>query len=144
MNTNKLMDMYNSTFQPALEEGVYNVKMLSHEYVAKDEKTAYIKFQFKVIETGRVLTENRFEKGFGVLVSHLRQQLNRENEAIQPKEFFDELIKNETPFKIWVVKRVVNGAPRTNFNFLEPIKEVKPNTTVVEDAQETVENTQQA
>ena len=40
MNTNKLMDMYNSTFQPALEEGVYNVKMLSHEYVAKDEKTA--------------------------------------------------------------------------------------------------------
>ena len=131
--TNKLMDMYNSTFQPALEEGVYNVKMLSHEYVAKDEKTAYIKFQFKVIETGRILTENRFEKGFGVLVSHLKQQLGRENEAIKPQEFFNELIKNETPFKIWVTKRVVNGSPRINFNFLGPIPEVISDVTVVED-----------
>lgn len=132
MNTNKLMEMYNSTFQPALAEGVYTVKMLSHEYV-ENEKNAYIKFQFEVLGTGRKLTENRFEKGFGVMVSHLRQQLGRENEAIQPKEFFNELITNETPFNIWVIKRVVNGSPRTNFNFLEPIPEATPNTEVVED-----------
>ena len=132
MNTNKLMEMYNSTFQPALAEGVYNVKMISHEYVA-NEKNPYIKFQFEVIETGRKLTENRFEKGFGVMVSHLRQQLKRENEAITPTTFFNELIKNATPFKIWVVKRSVNGIPKTNFNFLEPIPEVKPNLDVVED-----------
>ncbi len=123
--------MYNSTFQPALAEGEYTVKMLSHEYV-ENETAPYIKFQFEVIDSGRKLTENRFEKGFGVMVSHLRQQLGRENEAIQPIPFFNELIANETPFKIWVVKRMVNGAPRTNFNFLEPINEV-PNTTVVED-----------
>lgn len=131
MNTNKLMEMYNSTFQPALAEGAYTVKMLSHEFVT-NEKGPYIKFQFEVLETGRKLTENRFEKGFGVMVSHLRQQLGRENEAIQPQAFFDELIANQTPFKIWVVKRVINGAPRTNFNFLEPLPEVKPNTEVVE------------
>lgn len=134
MNTTKLMEMYNSTFQPALAEGTYNVKMLSHEYVQKDENsTPYIKFQFEIIETGRVLTENRFEKGFGVMVSHLRQQLNRENEAVQPIEFFNELIENETEFKIWVVKRIVNGTPRTNFNFLEPIAEQVPNTEVTND-----------
>lgn len=132
MNTNKLMEMYNSTFQPALAEGAYVVKMLSHEYVAND-KAPYIKFQFEVIETGRKLVENRFEKGFGVMVSHLRQQLGKENEAIKPQDFFNELIKNQTPFKIWVVKRVVNGAPRTNFNFLAPVPEAVPNTTVVED-----------
>lgn len=133
MNTNKLMEMYNSTFQPALAEGVYTVKMTKHEYVA-NEKAPYIKFEFEVLETGRKLVENRFEKGFGVLVSHLRQQLGRENEAIKPQEFFNELINKETPFNIWVVKRTVNGAPRTNFNFLEPLPEKAPNTAVVDDA----------
>lgn len=138
MNTTKLMEMYNSTFQPALSEGVYEVKMLSHEYVA-NERAPYIKFTFEVLNStnsadkGRKLTENRFEKGFGVMVSHLRQQLGRESEAIQPIEFFNELIANQTPFKIWVVKRMVNGYPRTNFNFLEPIAETTPNTDVVED-----------
>lgn len=133
MNTTKLMEMYNSTFQPALAEGQYEVKMLKHEYVAND-KAPYIKFQFEVLDdTHRVLTENRFEKGFGVMVSHLRQQLGRENEAIQPQEFFNELITNQTPIKLWVVKRNVNGYPRTNFNFLEPIAEAAPNTDVVED-----------
>lgn len=132
MNTSKLMEMYKSTFQPALSEGVYEVRMLSHAYT-ENEKAPYIKFEFEVIESGRKLVENRFEKGFGVMVSHLRQQLKRENEAIQPIEFFNELIANKTPFKIWVVKRVVDGTPRTNFNFLEPIKEEKPVINVVED-----------
>lgn len=135
MNTNKLMEMYNSTFQPALAEGTYEVKMLSHEYVA-NEKAPYIKFTFEVVSgdsAGRKLTENRFEKGFGVMVSHLRQQLGREDEAIQPQTFFNELIENGTVFNIWVVKRMVNGSPRTNFNFLEPIKEEVPNTEVVDD-----------
>ena len=135
MNTSKLLEMYNSTFQPALEEGEVKVKLLSHEYV-QHQRGDYIKFVFEVVEganKGRKLTENRFEKGFGVMVSHLRQQLGRENEAIQPQRFFNELITNKTEFNIWVVKRMVNGAPRTNFNFIEPIKEELPNTEVVED-----------
>lgn len=135
MNTTKLMEMYNSTFQPALAEGIYKVKMLSHEYVSH-KNGDHIKFTFEVLEgaaKGRKLTENRFDKGFGVMVSHLRQQLKREDEAVQPIEFFNELIANNTEFNIWVVKRTVNGYPRTNFNFLEPIKEETPNTAVVED-----------
>jgi hypothetical protein len=126
------MEMYKSTFQPALAEGVYDVKMIAHEYV-ENEKAPYIKFTFEVLENGRKLVENRFDKGLGVMVSHLRQQLKRENEAIVPKDFFDELIKNATPFKIWIVKRLVNGSQRTNFNFLEPIKEEKPNIVIVDD-----------
>lgn len=136
MNTNKLMEMYNSTFQPALAEGTYKVHMKSHEYVANENgasKKPYIKFTFKDVETGRVITENRFDQGFGVMVSHLRQQLGREDEAIQPKEFFDELINNETDITIWVVKRMVNGTQRTNIHFLEPLPEATPNTTVVDD-----------
>ena len=135
MNTTKLMEMYKSVFQPALAEGIYKVKMLSHEYV-EHKNGDYIKFTFEVLDgaaKGRKLTENRFDKGFGVMVSHLRQQLKREDEAVQPIEFFNKLIENETEFKIWIVKRTVNGYPKTNFNFLEPVKEDKPNTAVVED-----------
>lgn len=135
METTKLMEMYHSTFQPALSEGVYKVKMLAHEYVT-NASADYIKFTFEITkgeQKGRKLTENRFEKGFGVMVSHLRQQLNREDEAVQPIEFFNELIENETEFTIWVTKTVVNGRQRTNFNFLEPIKEETPNINVVED-----------
>ena len=136
MNANKLLEMYNSTFQPALKEGVYQVKMTSHEYVA-NEKAPYIKFTFETLDNGRKLTENRFEKGFGVMISHLRQQLGRQDEEIVVKDFLDELIANQTPFNIWVVKRIVNGTPKTNFNFLEPIEEAieeaTPNTTVIDD-----------
>ena len=133
------MEMYHSTFQPALEEGVYEVKMLKHEYVA-NEKAPYIKFTFEVLtgtQKGRKLTDNRFEKGFGVMISHLRQQLGRENEEIVVQDFLNDLIKNETKFKIWVVKRTINNTPRTNFNFLEPIKEETPNVTVVDDTPNT-------
>lgn len=133
MDGNKLMEMYNGTFQPALAEGEYEVKMISHKPVQEEGKTPYVRFEFEVLNSGRKLTENRFEKGFGVMVSHLRQQLGRENEAIKPVDFFNELIENQTPFKIWVVKRTINGSPRTNFNFLKPIEDVKPNTDVVED-----------
>lgn len=136
MNTNKLMEMYNSTFQPALAEGTYKVHMLSHEYVANENgasKKPYIKFTFKVISSDRIITENRFDQGFGVMVSHLRQQLGKEAEAIKPKEFFNELINNKTEITIWVVKRMINGTQRTNIHFLEPLPESAPNTTVVDD-----------
>ena len=136
LNTNKLMDMYKtSTFQPALEVGKYKAKMKSHEYVAHP-KADYIKFTYEIIEgaqKGRELTDNRFEKGFGVMVSHLRQQLGREKEAVQPFEFFNELIEKGTELDIWVTKAVVNGRQRTNFNFLEPIKEETPDISVVDD-----------
>lgn len=139
LNTNKLMDMYKtSTFQPALEVGKYKAKMKKHEYVANptNPEKDYIKFTYEITEgsqKGRELTDNRFEKGFGVMVSHLRQQLGREKEAIQPIPFFNELIEKETNFDIWVTKAVVNGRQRTNFNFLEPIKEETPDISVVDD-----------
>lgn len=136
LNTNKLMDMYKiSTFQPALQVGKYKAIMKEHEYVAH-ESADYIKFTYEITEgdqKGRELTDNRFEKGFGVMVSHLRQQLGRETEAVQPMAFFNELIEKKTPIDIWVTKAVINGRQRTNFNFLEPIKEEVPNVNVVDD-----------
>lgn len=138
-NTSKLMEMYNSTFQPALAEGKYKVRMLSHKFT-ENKSGDYIRFEYKVLEGNskdRVLSDNRFDSGFGVMVSHLRQQLGRENEAIQPIAFFDELIANQTEINIWVKKRMVKGSQKTNIHFLEPIEVEEPavNTNVVDDEQ---------
>lgn len=133
MNSNRLLDMYQkAVFQPALSEGEYTVRMTKHEYV-EHKTTPYIKITLVDVNSNREITDNKFEKGFGVMVSHLRQQLGREDEAIQPVEFFNELIKNKVEFKIWVVKRTIDGRQRTNVNFLEPIAETVPNTKVVDD-----------
>ena len=142
-NTNKLVDMLKSTFKPALEEGKYTATLKSFEVVA-NPTADYVKFTF-TLESGREITENRFEKGLGVMISHLRQQLGREKEEIIPQDFFNELIANKTPFNIWIVKRIVNGVQKTNFNFLEPLKTNQPaesTITVVDDnlAESTEEN----
>ena len=70
------------------------------------------------------------------MISHLRQQLNRQDEEIDVQEFLNTLISEQTVFNIWVVKRIVIGSPKTNINFLKPIEEVAPNTEVVDDSQE--------
>lgn len=133
MNSNRLLDMYQkAVFQPALSEGEYTVRMTKHEYV-EHKTTPYIKITLVDVNSNREITDNKFEKGFGVMVSHLRQQLGREDEAIQPVEFFNELIKNKVEFKVWIVKRTIDGRQRTNINFLEPITETVPNTEVVDD-----------
>ena len=142
-NTNKLMEMLKSTFKPALEEGKYSATMKSYELV-DNEKAPYVKFTFTLVDNGREITENRFEKGLGVMISHLRTQLGREKEEIVPQDFFKELIDNKTEFNIWIVKRIINGVQRTNFNFLEPLKEnVSAEGTIVPDAEDTVEENEE-
>jgi hypothetical protein len=141
-NTSKLMEMYKSTFQPALAEGEYKVVMLSHKYTQNPAGTGdYIRFEYAITEgasAGRVLSDNRFEAGLGVMVSHLREQLGREKEAVVPVELFNEVIANKTEITIWVKKRVVNGSQKTNIHFKKPLEEtVVANTTVVDD---TIEN----
>ena len=138
MNTTNLFKMYKQDkFQPTLPEGEYKVTMISQEYVpAKTaDSSDYVKFQYKLVDKDRTITDNKFERGFAVMVSHLRQQLKRSEEEIIPMEFFQELIDNKTELKIWITKPIINGRTRININFLKPIEqtETKPNTTVVDD-----------
>lgn len=137
MEINNLLDLYNNgKLNPALTEGKYEVKLISHEAVQKKDKT-FIKFVFEDIHTGRKITENRFEKGFGIMLAHLREQLHMENQELVIKDFLNDLIKNETVINIWVTRVTFeDGSRKTNINFLEPIKKTakaEPNTEVVDD-----------
>ena len=63
MNTNKLSQMLNSTFQPALEEGVYDIIMKSYELVHNDRANVdYVVFKYDIPTLNREISENRFEK----------------------------------------------------------------------------------
>ena len=126
MEINNLLDLYNNgKLNPALTEGKYEVKLISHEAVQKNDKT-FIKFVFEDIHTGRKITENRFEKGFGIMLAHLREQLHMENQELVIKDFLNDLIKNETVINIWVTRVTFeDGSRKTNINFLEPIKKTE-------------------
>lgn len=138
--TTKLYEMYTKgKFEPALKEGTYQTVLKSHEYVAEHD---YIRLNFEVIEgenKGRILNENRFVKGFPIMISHLRQQLKREDETIEPIPFLNELVTNKTPITIWVTKVLVNGSQKTNLNFIAPIIQETVVPTVEESTEDDIQ-----
>ena len=125
---------------PQLNEGVYKCKLVSHKLVDTKPENPYIALEF-VTESGRTLKENRFNQGFQIFVSHLKQQLGRGDEEIGVLEFLNELIENETEFNIWITKYIPanGGQTRSNFNFLEPRKKTDTGVSVDEPADSTEE-----
>lgn len=120
----KLVDFYKTGISmPQLNEGVYTCTLISHKLVETNPENPYITLEFATKE-GRILKDNRFNQGFQIFISHLKQQLNRGDEEIAVMEFLNKLIEDKTEFKIWVTKYTPanGGQTRSNFNFLEPRK----------------------
>lgn len=121
---NNLISFYKEGIsQPQLKEGVYKCTLVSHKLVDTKPENPYIALEFKT-ETGRILKDNRFNQGFQIFVSHIKQQLGRADEEIGVLELLDELVTNKTEFNIWITKYTPanGGQTRSNFNFLEPRK----------------------
>ena len=128
---NKLIDFYKKGIsQPQLNEGVYTCKLVEHKLVETNPENPYIALTFET-NTGRKLTDNRFNQGFQIFVSHLKQQLGRGDEEVAVLEFLNNLIKEKTEFKIWITKYTPanGGQTRSNFNFLEPRKKIEQAVT---------------
>ena len=146
---NKLLELYNSgVSKPILKPGKYNVVLKKTEFVLneKDENNSYIRVTMETTdESKREIQTNKFDRGFQIMISHLKKQLGKEDEEVVIKEFLDELIENKTTFDIWVTTYEDPNTMRkqTNINFLEPIEPKKVeviddedfdnNTPVVED-----------
>ena len=58
------------------------------------------------------------------MLSHLKKQLQREDEEVVVQDFLNELIENKTQFNVWVTIYTDPNTLRsnTNINFLEPNK----------------------
>ena len=101
-----LKDLMSKGFIGELTEGEHNATLTAWQYTANkdDAEKDYIKCTFNVDNNGtqQVYNRNQFERDISIMLSQLRRQLGRSNETINPKAFFDELIKNKTPIKLWI------------------------------------------
>ena len=135
---NNLINFYKEGISmPQLNEGVYKCKLISHKLVDTKPENPYVALEFKT-ENGRILKENRFNQGFQIFVSHIKQQLGRGDEEIGVMDLLNELVENETEFNIWITKFVPanGGQTRSNFNFLEPRKKTDTGVSVDEPTEE--------
>lgn len=139
---NNLINFYKEGIsQPQLKEGVYTCKLKSHKLIDTKPENPYIALEFET-ETGRILKDNRFNQGFQIFISHIKQQLGRADEEIAVMDLLNELVEKGTEFKIWITKYTPanGGQTRSNFNFLEPRKKDASETGVeVTDANATAE-----
>lgn len=101
-----LKDLMSKEFVGELTEGEHNATMTAWQYTANkdDPEKDYIKCTFSVDNNGvqQIYTRNQFERDISIMLSQLRRQLGRSSETINPKTFFEELIKNKTPIKIYI------------------------------------------
>jgi hypothetical protein len=126
MEMNDLLNFYKSGKSlPILREGKYDVVLKATELVENktNPNNSYIKVTL-VTSEGRTITTNKFDRGFRIMLSHLKKQLQREDEEVVVQDFLNELIENKTKFNVWVTIYTDPNTLRsnTNINFLEPNK----------------------
>ena len=124
LNINELMNRKNP---PVIKAGKYeNVTIKSYE-VMTSNNNQFVRFTFK-LEDGREISDNRFAQGLGIMISHLREQLDLQDIEISGTELFEKCKTQK--FKIWVEKAVILNANTglsqrvTNIHFLEPLNMV--------------------
>ena len=132
-----LRDLMNRPFQAEMVEGHHRVSILAWEYNADRNGNAandYLTITFKH-EHGES-RNNLFEKDMSIFLSHVRRQLGRQLETIDPRLFLKELIDNKTEFDCWVVFRTIadkNDLTKMrrvrNLLFIEPAPNATPDTT---------------
>lgn len=128
---NKLLELYEKGKSlPVLHPGKYEVTLKKIEFVLneKDENNSYFRVTMETTDTAkRAISTNKFDRGFQIMISHLKKQLGKEDEEVFIKAFLDDLIKKNTKFNIWVTTYEDPNTMRkqTNINFLEPIEPKK-------------------
>lgn len=137
---NNLVNFYKEGISmPQLNEGEYKATLKSHKLVDTKPENPYIALEFET-ESGRILKENRFNQGFQIFISHLKQQLEMGDEEIGVQEFLDKLVTDKTEFTIWITKYTPanGGQTRSNFHFLEPRKKSEGSGVAVEEVEDAI------
>lgn len=140
--TGGLFDFFkNGVSLPKLKEGKYTATIIKYEMV-KPEKIdgkPYIKFEIQLPD--RVIVDNRFEKGFPIMIDQLKRQLGLEDQEVVVQQFFDDLINNKTAIDLWIAYVEVAGkGVYRNINYEAPRIlaefEVEGESTDIEDDSE--------
>lgn len=125
-NNLSLTELMSKPFVGELTDGEHDAVMLSWNLVTNADPTKeYIRMTFDVNNANghQEFTRNLFVRDMSIALSHIRRQLNRANEVIDPKTFLNELHDNKTALKIWVTYPIVtsrNGAKRVQNLYFQP------------------------
>ena len=111
-----------------LAEGKHLVKLQSWKLVESTESPdkSYVRLELEVIEQpGRIINDNRFEKGLDIAISQLRKQLSIPADTqLTIKDFLNSLSKNSTQFAVWLSTTPYPTNPAQsyrNYNYLPPL-----------------------
>lgn len=111
-----------------LADGQHTVKV--HDWTLVEDSTtpdkSYVRIDLELLEQpGRIINDNRFEKGLDIAVSQLRKQLEIPADVQIPvDEFLNSLTKNSTILKVWLSTTISDKDPNTsyrNYNYLPPL-----------------------
>lgn len=124
-------------FYAELGEGKNKVTLTGWKYTPHktDPTNDYIEMTFNRSEGNIPYKRNMFERDISIAVSHIRRQLNMQNETLPDiGGFFDKLISDKIELDMWVTYPVVptkNGPQkRQNIYFLEPIETAETESSV--------------
>ena len=122
-----LSELMSKPFVGELTEGEHNGVLTAWTLVTNPTDTSkeYIRMTFNVNngEGHQEYTRNLFVRDMSIALSHLRRQLNRANEVIDPRAFLNGLRDNKTELKLWVTYPIVparNGAKRVQNLYFQP------------------------
>lgn len=112
---------YRGVSLPRLTDGIYEATLKSASFIEADKtknKNAadYVRLELQL--TDRLIIDNRFEKGFGIFESQIKEQLQLQDKAIPIPELLKLLTK--TDFKIWVTHIEIEDRTFRNINYLPP------------------------
>lgn len=113
-----------------VKPGKYDNCVIKEYEVMSNGEYEYVRFTYQ-LENGNVISENRFPQGLGIMISHLREQLNLQDIEISGTELFT---PGAYKFTIWVEQKQLKDkftgevtGRVTNINFLEPLNaQAKP------------------
>lgn len=118
---NSLFSFYNSGVALSrLKEGEYSATLEAHKFVAptKEGGKPYIRLDLKLAD--RTINDNRFEVGFNIFLSQIKQQLGLDDENMPVPELLNLLLK--TQFKIWVSYYTSeDNKTYRNVNYMPPV-----------------------
>lgn len=106
---------------PKLQDGVYSCTLRSATFIEADKtknKDAqdYVRLELQLSD--RLIIDNRFEKGFGIFESQIKEQLNLSDKAIAIPDLMQTL--TESTFKIWVTHIEIEDRTFRNINYIAP------------------------
>ena len=119
-----LRETMTKQFNGELAEGAHEVSLKNWVYMAHATDPAKDYLAVTFTHNQGDYKRNMFDKDVQIMISHLRRQLGKAQEAVVPTDFLNDLIADNTSFQIWISYPVVTSAQGLkrvqNLNFLAP------------------------